>query len=341
MASEDQINALKEIAREIRSIDMDRLMRPNLGDASLASTLHPKWEELEIKLSFATDYVAKIHDSHASPVHDIFTTICSELRHLADLSDNAQYISHSQDFLNNFDAQLDSLRMHWPPFVTTAVEARGFLEDEGVKTAHDKAIEEMKSQAAEVLGEIREESEKTIAEARKLAEQIENRARSTAARISVKDAQNQFQEAQGGFDKQVRTWSILSAVFVTGFVCVTILLWFQDVPPELGSAIYHTSIRLTLLGALGAMATFSLRVLRAHLHMRQRNLHRQRVANSIAAFVESAVTPEQRDLILSQLVESVAAFGTSGLVQDRDDHVAPSRLAIDSVMRSFSHPDPK
>ena len=69
--------------------------------------------------------------------------------------------------------------------------------------------------------------------------------------------------------------------------------------------------------------------------MSEKNRHRQRVANSMEAFVQSAVTPEQRDLILSQLVESIVQFGHSGLVQREDDYAYRPKMTIDSISRTL------
>ena len=56
----------------------------------------------------------------------------------------------------------------------------------------------------------------------------------------------------------------------------------------------------------------------------------------MGAFVESAATPEQRDLILSQLVESVVQFGNSGLLQKEDDHLYRPKMTIDSITRTLT-----
>jgi len=92
---------------------------------------------------------------------------------------------------------------------------------------------------------------------------------------------------------------------------------------------------------VGAAATFCLRILRAQMHMSQHNRHRQRVANSMEAFVEAAITPEQRDLILAQLVSSVVDFGTSGLLSREDDSVYAPKMTIDSITRMISQPPSK
>jgi hypothetical protein len=54
----------------------------------------------------------------------------------------------------------------------------------------------------------------------------------------------------------------------------------------------------------------------------------------MAAFVESAITPEQRDAILSHLVEAVADFGKSGLLE-RDDGIYGGKMNIETIVKSF------
>jgi len=70
--------------------------------------------------------------------------------------------------------------------------------------------------------------------------------------------------------------------------------------------------------------------------MSHHNRHRQRVANSMEAFVQAAITPEQRDLILAQLVTSVVDFGTSGLLSKEDDAIYAPKMTIDSITRTIS-----
>ena len=340
MASENSINQLKNTAEQIESVDTRKLTRPNLGDESLKSILQPKLDELNDKLSFAIEHAPTVHETYVNNIRNSFQNIYDQMNNLANLT-NAQYINQRQSFLNNFQNYLDEIYLHWAPFVTAAVEIRGLIEDEGIKKFYDKMLLEMKTNSSKSIENLRQEANNALSEARQLAEDIENRARRTAARISVKDAQDQFSEAQKGFDREVRNWSFLSGAALVVFVGFAAFLWFQHAPSETGSAIYYTAIRLTVLAALAAISTFSLRILRAHLHMRQQNLHRQRIANSIAAFVESAVTPEQRDQILSHLVQSVVAFGASGLIRYKDDHLNPSRLAIDSVTRMIKLPESK
>jgi len=86
-------------------------------------------------------------------------------------------------------------------------------------------------------------------------------------------------------------------------------------------ALYHTIIRVFVLSAVGAVSAFTFKMLRAHMHMATKNQHRVRVANSAESFVNAALEPAQRDLLLAKIAEAIIDFGDSGLIKgDRDDH---------------------
>ena len=337
MPSSPEVERLTNVAQEIRSIDHQELTRPTLGVESLEEQLRPRMKELNQKLSLAVQNASEIPSSQINYISNIFERIRKAMIGLASMSDSATYIQNSKPFLQNFDTYMEELREHWGPVIIAAILHKGLLDEDGIKTAHDEAVNELKLQASKTLEEIQEKSEESIEKARKLAEQIENRARQTATKTSVKEAQSQFREAQKQLDRSVKYWSIISCIPIVIFGILAVYLWNQKGPSDVESAIYETGIRFAVLGSLGALSAFFLRILRAHIHMKQQNLHRQRVANSIEAFVQSAVTPEQRDLILSYLVHSIIVFGNSGLVQEREESVNPSHLAIDSINRTFKY----
>ena len=336
MASDALISQLKDLSNEIENIDKDRLLRASLGEEALQEDFAPRLEKIQHKLEFALEYASEVHDSQVQGILGRIGNIKSAMEEQTNLS-NADYVAQRSDFLINIDTYLEELKHYWSPFVTAAVESRGFLEDEGVRREYERTIDSIRKESESALQQVQSEAEKTIAEARSLAEQIENRARLTAARISVEEAQKQFREAQTALDRQVKLWSGLGAFWVLSFIGTAIYFASVDLPDKWQwHVIYHSAIRVTILTAIGTAAAFCLKILRAHLHMSEKNRHRQRVANSIGAFVESAVTPEQRDLILSQLVESVIQFGSSGLLHREDDNVYRPKMTIDSIMRTLS-----
>ena len=266
---------------------------------------------------------------------------------------NKDYIAVRDQFLTNVNNTLETLKQYWPPIITSAIESQRWLEEkrfetklqqltreikESIQEEFTNTITSMKQESENVLRQVQGEATKTINEARVLSEKIEAKARSTAVGTSVEEAQKQFREAQEGLERRVKFWSYPAVVSVLAFIGVAI--YFAIAGPAKGeeswAVVYHSAIRVSILTALATAAAFCLKILRAHLHMSEKNRHRQRVANSMGAFVESAATPEQRDLILSQLVESVVEFGNSGLIQREDEHFYRPKMTIDSISRTLS-----
>ena len=335
MATEEQITQLQGLSDAIENVDEDKLLRPSLGEVALQEEFASKLTEIQHKMAFALAHVGEVYDSHVQGVIGPFEQIRAEMEQQADRS-NEDYVANRPAFLSNIDLRLMGLKEHWPSFVAAAVESRGFLEDEGLKREYESTVLSIKEEAKSAIQQVQEEAKKTIEEARTLADQIESRARLTASGISVEEAQKQFHEAQTALDRRVYLWTGLAGVSILGFICVAIYFALIDLPEHWRwHVIYHGAIRVTILAAVGTVAAFCLKVLRAHLHMSEKNRHRQRVANSIGAFVDSAGGPEQRDMILSQLVESVTQFGNSGLIQRDDDNVYRSKTAADSILRTM------
>ena len=339
MASQQSLDNLTRTVTGLRSIDRDRLLRSSLGEESLEqSGFAETFGRILKKAAFALEYAKSVDDGVVNGVNSAF----EQTRNILDAQakrTNAQYVSEKAGLLNQISTYQQQAQQFWPPFVTSAIEARGFLEDEGIRKEYENTVKEMKSQAEEALKHVQEESAKTIGEAKKLAQEIEERARRTAAHISVEAAQEQFRLAQITLSRDVKLWAVMSAIATAAFIAVAIYLAKIHLPEGMKwEVIYFAAIRITILTAVGAMATFCLRILRAHMHMSQQNLHRQRVANSMAAFVESAITPEQRDLILAQLVTSVASFGTSGLLSNEDDAVYSPKMTIEAITRTLGPP---
>jgi hypothetical protein len=342
MAAKEQIDAMRQVFDGIKGIDRERLLRPSLGEESLEqSGFGATLDAIRKKAGFVLEYASAVDNSTLANSRTILEQIRAKLDQQSRMN-NPQYVSIRGQFSASIEQFLDQLRSHWPQFVSAAVDDRGLLQDEGIRKAYQDAVADMKAQSDEALKRVREESEKTISEARKLAREIEARARDTAAHISVKEAQDEFKAAQQGLDRQVQFWAALSVIAIAAFIWVAVYLARVQFPEQSKwHVVYFTAIRITILTAVGAAATFCMRILRAHMHMSQHNQHRQRVANSMAAFVEAASTPEQRDLILGQLVCAVVDFGTSGLLPKEDDVVYSPKMTIDSIYRTISQPQSK
>ena len=335
---QETINEFELAFKNLDSIDKHKLFRSTLGNESLQSALEPKLTKTLNKFRIALEYAPAVSDTHIRPMIGLLQNLHEELNAQAQ-RESAEYIQNREGVLSALDSINEEILQNWPAVVAAAIEARGFLEDEGIRKEYKNAAENLKMQATSTLDSIKEESQKILDGAQEVADQIEKRARRTAARVSVEAAQEQFKAAQEHHDEQVKLWTKISGTSGGVFVGFGVLLWFVELDSSgPWQPLYYTALRLFLLGALGAFLAFCLRTLRAHSHMREQNLHRQRVANSIPSFVDSAVNSDQRDQILSQLIHAVATFGNSGLVSGRDDFTTPTKLAVDSVLRQITPP---
>jgi hypothetical protein len=336
MATSSEIASFHQKCELLRGIDRAKLFRPKLGDLSLVIPLQQGFEKLFRRVELAEEVApivpGNIVNDHSSKLRNIVNALNIQ----AERGDT-EYVTRREEVIGEFETYVTSFLQGWTHFISAAVEQRGVLD----------GSEALSNKVEAALQLIRNESEKAIQSARQLAESIEKRAlvieseaRATATGISIKDAQDQFTSAQENLRAKVTLWAVLSVVGFASFVLFAVYL--LNHPPAVEQStnpiwhvVYFTAIRVTILTAIGAAATFCLKMLRSHMHMSEYNLHRQRIANSMSSFVQAATTPEQRDQILGKLVDSVAAFGNSGLLSREDDSVYAPKMTIDAIMKSL------
>ena len=169
MASAGLMEQLKNLSDEIANIDKKKLLRVSLGEEALQEKFSPTLEKIQKKVDFVLEYAPEVHDDHVQGILDLLRSIRDAMEQQANHS-NPDYVAHRPQFLADIYAFLEALKHSWPPLVTAAVEARGFLEDEGVRQEYERTIESIKEEAQNALQQVKEESEKTIEEARTLAE---------------------------------------------------------------------------------------------------------------------------------------------------------------------------
>lgn len=330
MANDSLVNKTKDLATKLAAIDDDEILRPELGVGSLRDLFGIKLAELRNMFQKAAEFAPLVADNTVSNINSALESIYVEISNQSQRT-QGEYVTYRNQFTGNVTNSLENARLYWPSFVTAQIEKLGVLE------GFESVISRAKVEADQVLNQVKEEGQKLIASATEAAKEIEGKARLTASKISVKDAQEQFAAAQKNLTKKVWLWAILTILTFGGFVVfASYLLTKAHVDENLRwTMIYYTAIRVTILTAMGAAANFCLKMLRAHLHMSEQNLHRQRIANSITAFVEAS-GPEQRDAILGKLVDAVIAFGSSGLLDKDDDTIYLPKLTIESITKNLS-----
>ena len=312
-------------------------MRKGLGEESLEKEFKPRLARIIQLIDFAKRYAPSVHDDYVNQINNIFQTIGTQMNEQANRN-SSEFISQRQTFLSNIDSNLEQSNRSLPYFVTAAVVERGFLSDEGIKQEYERTIQDMRSATAATLDTVKAEAVKAVQGAKDLADQIEARAHLTATGISVAEAQKQFSLATVRLNAKVKLWGKIVIASLVAIVIAPALFMLWPLPPNClwPEALYHTLLRILILTAVAGVLSFSIRVFRAHLHMVEKNEHRVRVANSIESFVNSAIEPQQRDLILAKLVESIVDFGDSGMIRHEKDDAGSSTMSADFVGRILS-----
>ena len=339
MASTEKIKQLESKIKEMKAIDLEKVLRPSLGAVSTESELRQVFDDIFAKMDTAVEIAPKVSNSHMESIMSALNGIHAEMNTRVEY-DNAQYVSTRDQFLSQIFVYYDQLQQWWPFFITAQIEDRGLLGDEALAKQRQQLLAEIEEESQATIERIRKESTEVIEKAKSDAKDIVGVARRVARKVSVEEAQSQFEEARKSLVLPILMWSSLSFASVIAFILIAVGFLKVEISAELTwHVIYYTAIRITILTAIGAVAAFLMKMLRAYLHMYQHNLHRKRLSNSMAAFVESAATDQQRDLILAHLVDAVANFGSSGLLQKEDDSIYSPKMTIDTITRTITTPE--
>ncbi|MCY3737132.1 MAG: hypothetical protein OXG13_12055 [Gemmatimonadaceae bacterium] len=328
MARDDLVAELTNLSTEMYNVDEARLLRPDIGNLSLEKRFTPRLNDIKGKLLIVVDFAADVSDSQLQNVLGPLANIKSAMDSQAGLEDET-YASQRENFIANVESYYDSLMTHWTPFLSAKVESLSDREvvDQDAMREYDDDIKARRTELAQLISQ--------VTELREQAANTLEASQDTAAKVSVKDAQEQFEHAQDEFNRKVRKWWWFSLCGLALFFSILAAFVFLK-PSDSTNLVYEGAVRISVLASVGTVTAFCLKMFRAYTYMSEKNQHRQRIANSTRAFVGSAITSEQRDLILSQLVESVVQFGNSGLLHREDDNVYRPKMTIDSVMRTLS-----
>lgn len=330
-----------------KKINMAKLIRSEYGKLSLANELNPVLERLRQKAStFIQVSREKIYEPYWNGINNTFKQIAGLLEAQANRNEH-EYATQRPSFIESIKSRISELNQNWSFVISAVVDAKGLLEEKDIKKEHEQVLNDLRKESEKVLNQAKETSAKIINDAKNLSNEIMQQAKRTATEVSIKDAQKQFEYAATKSGNQAKWWGMGSLVSI-GFFIIVASIFYNSLPDlhdtlqdcNSYNIISHVVLRLIILGALGAIASFCLSVFRANLHMMQHNYHRQRVANSMEAFVASASTAEQRDIILAQLVETIVSFGSSGLLSKKSDAVFTPKMYVDTVNRAISPPAP-
>ena len=321
--------------KEFNELDVSSIIRESFGEASLIKA-KPILEDIADKLTTIDKYQNNVDKESNSKVDGVMQQLLNLLKSIKNLP-KEQFVNSQDSHYAQIISFHNEIIKYWPSYVTAARVSNGFLDALALQHEFIKSAIEATATRDDLIKTFKEKGNEIILAAEEKAKEIKQSARQVAQKISIKEAQDQFEMACNHHLKQITKWSCFSIFIGSAFIGILIWLLTINVSETWSwNIIYHTLVRLALLSLLGVILGFSLKMLKAYMHMYQHNLHRRYVANSMAAFVESATTPEQRDLILTTLVSSISTFGQSGIIDGQED--GTSKITVDTITRSIGLP---
>ena len=356
MANQSYIDSMQGMLDALREIEEERLMRSFLGgDLPLSEneTFVGQRKKIEQRMEIAIRFGREVSDIQMQHINSAMERIVAIIREQSDL-ENRAYIDNQPSFLLSITSLMEEVDSIWMPFAaclaeytysTDGVHAKEKQIEEFAKNRMDeirREADQIRERAEDtstnIMEKAREEADNIMGDAKKALEG----ARLTATGQSVEGAQEQFREAQKEININVIIWAVLSVVGIATFALFAVKYTPTDIPEEWKwSILYHSTIKISILAIIGTVTSFFVKTFRAYLYMSAKNKHRIRVTNSIEAFLGTAHTADQRDLILSQLVDAVTQFGTSGLLSKEEDSPYNPKITLESIMKNISTKPPQ
>ncbi|HEV2579034.1 MAG TPA: hypothetical protein VGU25_17650 [Acidobacteriaceae bacterium] len=356
MASANMQVRLATLEGDLRSVQGSQNFIRIRNDSSLFNSWVQAQQMASQWLSRIKPLLAKMDDSFLQPL-EVFSTAVVNIGDGGGLRPNEAIRDAIWRATSEFQPQM-------PLLAFRILEQSGILDfsEQSLATwktdamaAVQKSVEAAKVDVAGIVVDARDVLKATAVEAGKDFELAKER----ASRISVDSAERQFIDAAKVLRKKATIWASLVVIL---FVSLAIALAYLfnhppalinsieaalapgsktsalpvSVPLLLAASAYFTGLRLALVGVLGIGLAFSLRMTRAYFHMIEHNQHKLRVTRSIEAFVAAVRTSEQKDLVLSKLVESVTEFGDSGILGKEESPNGLPSVVFEAITKNFN-----
>ena len=262
MATESMIKLFKQRVQEFGKLDKHSIYRDDLGKFSLKGKLKDRIDNmltmLLIEEQYLIDFSDEILQDIVNNLQDMKTTVDRQRTRPED-----DYIKRNSEIFANFIHRIGQINIHKPHFKLAKIDDM-LLEDLKRK---DEQYDKLLSSR---LGDV-------------------DKIRDSAAGVAIEQAQIEFSNAAKSNRNQSFFWGSLSAILI--YIFMKFVYSLMDTNPAINDGIgivYFTAIRLTVLFALGAIIAFCLKILRANLHLRERNAHRERLSNNLGAIVAFA-----------------------------------------------------
>ena len=296
MASEFEMQ-LKDLVETFDSYDREKIFRTSLGKLSIESELKDELNEITDKNRIALLTIKFVSINIAQKYIQTLSAINDQLNQLVNYPDQS-FSQSCGTQIQNIRNFLSSLRELWPNFYVLY-------------------LEKSPSEAINLAGELQEELKATklaIDEANKLVKAVTT----TVQTVSFGEVQSIWGKAKDGMVWKAFFAGLGAAISLFFFFCT-----IQKFKAEIDfiddawtwKIAYMASIRLVMLGAIVALASFFVGLLRSYLQLYESNLHKLRITNAIPVF-QNSVNEAKQDELFIKLIDSLINFTDPGFLKN-------------------------
>ena len=111
MGTQGRINQLNTIKEQWKKVDVKKVFREELGNASLKE-IEPLIKDFEKKLDDIIENAEEVGDSTLDQIRNIYNAIIQQLNQIVNYNDG-QYVSQRQTIINNLNSQKEQLLNYW------------------------------------------------------------------------------------------------------------------------------------------------------------------------------------------------------------------------------------
>lgn len=357
MANNHSLQLIKTQYNAISEINLHVASKNHLGEKSISIEVITIVNDIKDKIDVLLNNLSCVQDGFVIVLSDRVVSIIKKIKEISNTSD-PDFLNQREGFLSALNSLYINFLKEWIYIQSGIIDARKLLQksDVAIEELKENVLKQAQNEFQELknntLNEINSSQTNSINLINEREAKLKEKIQNTARKVSVSSAQKQFEEECQRLKSMIKIWSIITIILFVMFGILSYIFYthtFFTAEMKINSdifsdkfidimrweSIFHTVIRVAVLAIIGTIIAFCLKMMRANFHLYQHNLHRQRVANSIEAFVNAALTDEQSDRILEKLVEAVVSFGQSGLIQNEDDSIHASKLTIDSITKTL------
>jgi hypothetical protein len=198
----------------------------------------------------------------------------------------------------------------------------------------DTTASALRQEISDASERLRKELEGLLQELSARGNEVVAQSKKRIAGDILNDAQQQFSSAQRGLNIQVGVWSGVAVGCLVAFFWFAGCLLDTQLPEKWTWQIaFFAGVRIIILGGIGAVASFALRMVKAHIALAQVNAHRTRVARSMPSFLEVAPS-DQRFTVLESLIGTIISTKESAINDSNAETVLTTVSVVEQAMKA-------